>query len=35
MNIKIREKYRSEKNWAEADKIREQLKTLGFEVKDK
>ncbi len=33
--INLRNKYRAEKNWAEADKIREQLKTLGYEIKDK
>jgi cysteinyl-tRNA synthetase len=30
-----REQYRKEKNWAEADAIRDQLKNLGYEVKDK
>ena len=29
-----REKYRAEKNWIEADKIRDQLTALGYEVKD-
>ncbi len=33
--IALREKYRSEKNWVEADKIRDQLIALGLEVKDK
>ena len=33
--LKAREKYRSEKNWVEADKIRDQLVALGVEIKDK
>lgn len=33
--IALREKYRSQKNWVEADKIRDQLVALGVEVKDK
>lgn len=33
--IAVREKYRAEKNWAEADKIRDQLVALGIEVKDR
>lgn len=31
----LREKYRSEKNWVEADKIRDRLMEMGVEVKDK
>lgn len=33
--IELREKYRAEKNWVEADKIRDQLIAMGVEVKDK
>ncbi len=33
--LKQREVYRTEKNWVEADKIRDQLVALGVEVKDK
>lgn len=33
--IAVREMYRAEKNWAEADKIRDQLVALGIEVKDR
>lgn len=33
--IDLRNKYRSEKNWVQADKIRDQLVALGFEVKDR
>lgn len=33
--LEQREKYRLEKNWVEADKIRDQLTIMGYEVKDK
>ncbi len=33
--LALREKYRAEKNWVEADKIRDQLLSLGVEIKDK
>lgn len=33
--INLREQYRAEKNWPEADKIRDELKKLGFETIDK
>lgn len=33
--VAVREKYRAEKNWAEADKIRDELVALGVEIKDK
>jgi cysteinyl-tRNA synthetase len=33
--INLRNKYRFEKNWTEADKIRDELVALGVEVKDK
>ena len=33
--IALREKYRAEKNWVEADKIRDRLVALGVEIKDK
>lgn len=33
--INLRNQYRAEKNWTEADKIRDQLVALGVEVKDK
>lgn len=33
--IEKREAARNEKNWARADEIRDELKTLGFEVQDK
>ena len=29
-----RKKAREEKNWAESDKIRDEIKKLGYEVKD-
>ncbi len=32
--LEVRLKARSEKNWAESDRIRDQIKSLGFEVKD-
>lgn len=33
--IAMREKFRAEKKWAEADKIRDQLTALGVEIKDR
>jgi cysteinyl-tRNA synthetase len=33
--LELRKKYRAEKNWAEADKIRDQLVKIGVEIKDK
>lgn len=33
--LELRKKYRAEKNWSEADKIRDELKSLGVEVADK
>jgi cysteinyl-tRNA synthetase len=33
--LKEREQARTEKNWARADKLRDQLKALGFDVHDK
>jgi cysteinyl-tRNA synthetase len=33
--IDLRNKYRADKNWAESDKIRDQLKSLGYEINDK
>lgn len=33
--IDLRNQFRTEKNWAESDKIRDQLKALGYEIKDK
>ena len=33
--IDLRNKYRTDKNWAEADKIRDKLKELGYVVNDK
>ena len=33
--INQREQARKDKNWALADKIRDQLKNLGYEAKDK
>lgn len=33
--IDLRNRYRNEKNWSEADKIRDQLTAFGVEVKDK
>lgn len=33
--INLRNQYRTEKNWAQADKIRDQLVALGVEIKDK
>lgn len=33
--VALREKYREEKNWVEADRIRDELIALGVEIKDK
>lgn len=33
--IDLRNKYREEKNYAEADRLRDELKSLGYEAKDK
>lgn len=33
--IELREKYRAEKNWFEADKIRDKLISFGVEIKDR
>jgi len=32
--VKIREKYRQEKNWQKADKIRQEIKNLGWQIED-
>jgi cysteinyl-tRNA synthetase len=32
--VKLREKYRREKNWPKADKIRKKIKRLGYQVED-
>jgi cysteinyl-tRNA synthetase len=33
--VDLRNKYREEKNYAEADRLRDELKSLGYEAKDK